>query len=89
MDYVFPKTKFVDQSDPEQQLDHIRSEVIEALQELIAGRMGDCDIEVMDIYLSCETYFRIREKMGIDIDGVRKAVFQKNSAPDRKYFLKE
>jgi len=75
---VFPTVKYVWVNTLNQQMDHVLSEVVEATQDLINGRLGDMDMEVMDIIHSCETLLRMREAKGIDLESVRKAVVEKN-----------
>lgn len=76
--YTFPKVKFVDTNTPEQQLEHIRSEVVEAIREQLKGMQGLTDLEVADIWHSCESYFRIREKQGISVNEVVGVTIEKN-----------
>ena len=80
MRYNFPRIRFADISTVGQQLKHIESEFVEAAHEYNSGRMDLCDLEVMDIYQSCETYFRIREKQGISINEVDLQTYEKNKA---------
>jgi cell fate regulator YaaT (PSP1 superfamily) len=84
MQYNFPPVRFVDTNTPKQQVNHIFSEVIEAATECDDQKWHLCDREVMDTYHSCESYFRIREKMGMDLN----QVFQdtKNKNYDRGYY---
>lgn len=84
MNYNFPKIRFVDENSIDEQLDHLRSELVEAYHAFLSGHMGDCDMEVADLYHSCETYFRMREKAGVDIEAVRQAVIEKNT--NRGYY---
>ena len=85
MNWNFPKTKFVDDNDRDHQFEHVVSEVVEvsnaiALQES-AGRI---DEELMDLFHSLETYWRIQEKeRGPEyVAGMRRYVTDKNAARD-------
>jgi len=78
MHYQFPPVRWADTNTPYQQLEHIREEHGEAWQAMLKGHLGDVDDEVMDLYHSCETYFRVRERMGIDVDAVLKRTQDKN-----------
>jgi hypothetical protein len=80
----FPATRFVTENNIEQQAEHIRSEYIEFQREFTAARMGLADHELADLYHSIETYFRMREKAGIDVRAVFAEVQQKNT--DRGYY---
>lgn len=64
MIYSFPKCRFVDISSQEQQFDHIKSEYMECIK---ADGAGELDSELMDLWHSIESYFRIREAKGIDV----------------------
>jgi len=75
----------VDENDIETQVEHIQSEFIEFSKELILGRLGAADMEAADLYHSLETYFRMREKAGVDIQATFQAVEQKNES--RGYYL--
>lgn len=86
MNYSFPATKHVDENGIHEQLMHLQSEVLEAIEafykepdlEIFAG-------EVMDIYHSTETLIRILEKRGIKPARVRRDVELKNDS--RKYYV--
>jgi hypothetical protein len=78
MQYNFPPTKFVQRNTIKQQIEHIKSEFEEFITEVEAGNMDLADREVMDLYHSLETYFRIREKQGVDIKKVRRDTWYKN-----------
>lgn len=82
--YSFPKTKFVTENTIDQQVDHIRSEYVEFQREFTAARMGLADHELADLYHSIETYFRMRERQGVDIKATFAEVQQKNQ--DRGYY---
>ena len=60
MNYTFPKTVFSDQNSVADQLEHVRSEMIEVQT---AMTVRDIHLELMDQYHSLETLFRILEKI--------------------------
>jgi len=62
MPYKYPRIKFADTNTVEQQLEHIRQEVVEAIQAYNAGQLGDMDIELHDVLQSVETAKRILEE---------------------------
>ena len=82
--FLFPATRFVAENTADMQVDHIRSEYVEFQREFTAGKMGAADHELADLYHSIETYFRIRERQGIDIKATFAEVQQKNQ--DRGYY---
>lgn len=82
--FSFPKIKFANTNTIDQQVQHIYSEVVEAMQDYNKGMTGDMDMELMDLYHSIETYFRIRQKQGIDIHATHAAVVKKNA--ERGYY---
>jgi hypothetical protein len=47
-------------------------------REFTAGKMGAADHELADLYHSIETYFRMRERSGINVRAVLAEVRQKN-----------
>jgi len=75
MQRLYPRTKFADMATLEQQFEHVREEFIEAVK---ADGRGERDEELADLEHSIQTYFDIRAKQGIDVDGVRQAVIEKN-----------
>lgn len=87
MNYNFPATRFVDENDIKTQVAHIQSEFIEFSKELMLGQLGAADLEAADLYHSLETYFRMREKAGVDIQATFQAVEQKNES--RGYYLND
>lgn len=67
--FRFPRTKFVDEKGIAGQMLHIGSELMEFELELLAGRMREAMIELLDVRHSIETAFRIlQEKHGVDKD---------------------
>ena len=81
MRYSFPKARFVDCNNADDQFSHVKSELEEAIN---AETFDQFQEEVMDLYHSLETLFRIWERCGVDVDGIRKAVIDKNT--DRQYY---
>jgi len=75
--YTFPRVKFADTNTLTDQWEHIRSEFVEASK---AEGLGDRDEELMDLWHSIETYFRIREAAGVDIGETKRTVVTKNRA---------
>lgn len=77
--YHFPRTRFVDENGIYSQVAHINTEATEAAAEL-----GNADIrfvarEIMDVYHSCETAFRIlEEKYNLDIRKIMHETADKN-----------
>ncbi len=84
MNYTFPETIFVDCATIERQVEHVQEEYIEFMREFANRRMGEADIEAMDIYHSLETYFRMRGKAGIDVGEVVSLTQRKNK--ERGYY---
>lgn len=78
MHYSFPATKFVKTNTVNQQLDHIASEI----EEFNAEEPGTPEmlIELVDVYHSFETLFRILERDGVNVKKAFKIVKQKNEA---------
>jgi len=60
--YKYPRIKFADTNTIEQQLEHIRSEIVEAIQAFNRDKLGDMDIELHDICQSVETAKHILEE---------------------------
>ena len=80
--YHFPATKFVEENDSYAQAEHVYSEFDEWGDEVV-----DRDAELMeawDLLHSVETWLRIREKEGADVQGAKAAVLKKNA--DRGYY---
>ena len=75
--YTFPRAKFADTNTLADQWEHIRSEFVEASK---AEGLGERDEELMDLWHSIETYFRMREAAGVDIGETREVVVAKNRA---------
>lgn len=82
----FPKTIFTDSNNPEQQLDHIRSEHKEMWMAYMDGETGQLCEEIFDLIHSCETALRIikREFPAIDLPSAMQAVIEKNKT--RRYY---
>lgn len=76
--YHFPRIKFTDINSSGRQLQHVYSELVEIIQARNKGQKGCVDEEMADMLHSIETYFRIREKEGIDIRATFEAVIDKN-----------
>jgi len=77
--FVFPRINFADTNTIDKQMDHICTEVVEAMQEV-----GKCDnealaIELLDVIHSTETALRIlKERHWIDLNSVKEKVIIKN-----------
>ena len=84
MNRLYPKTRFVDENTLDEQFDHICSEYREAV---MAEGKGDRDEELADLEASIQTYWDIREKQGLDVDALRKAIIEKNRR--RGYYIGE
>jgi len=79
LSYKYPRIKFADTNTIEQQLEHIRSEVVEAIQAFNNGKLGDMDIELHDVAQSVETLQRMREeRAGVSTAEGKIAMVQKN-----------
>lgn len=81
MHYNFPPVRWVEINTPNQQIQHINEEVGEVMR---SETTAETDAEVMDALHSCETYLRIREKQGLDVDELRRQTLDKNH--DRGYY---
>ena len=67
--FRFPRTRFVDENGIAGQMLHIGSELMEFEQDLLAGRLREAMIELLDLRHSIETGFRIlQEKYEVDQD---------------------
>ena len=83
--YKYPRTKFVGINSIEKQIQHIKSEVIEAET---AQSLENQIMEICDIEHGAETALRIlEEQLGIDVDWYREQVRKKNDI--RKYYGEE
>lgn len=65
MNFTFPETIFVAKNSPLEQIAHVLSEAKEVEDEIkkSGGSLADIDLEMMDLYHSCESYFRNRQKV--------------------------
>ncbi len=79
MIYTFPKCIFTEINSAEQQFEHIKSEYMECIK---AQGAGELDSELMDLWHSIESYFRIREAQGIDVQLTRANCVYKNAQRD-------
>jgi len=83
--YKYPRIKFADTNTVEQQLQHILSEVTEAIKAFNEGMLGDMDVELHDIGQSVETLQRMREEQsGVSIEEGRQFMIKKNR--ERGYY---
>lgn len=85
--YLFPEAIFFKQNSTADQLRHVNSEMREVVDAYIdSGIHSEMDCELMDLYHSIETYFRIRCKTeGADyFERVARSVALKNE--DRGYY---
>jgi NTP pyrophosphatase (non-canonical NTP hydrolase) len=84
MNRLYPRYKFADINTPEDQLFHVAGEVQEALkatnQAENDAEASELDAEIADVEASCQTYWDIRAKQGLDVDAVRRATAEKNKA---------
>ncbi len=78
----FPVIRFVRENSIYEQLMHVQSEAIEVKYALYQHRV---DEEMADLLHSCETYFRIREREGLDVEATFAKVVEKNSR--RGYYV--
>ena len=71
----FPQIKFVKINSRYKQVIHVLSESKE-----VSGAKGDheLDMEIADLLHSCETYFRIRENEGLDVEALFRKIVEKN-----------
>ncbi len=76
--YYFPTARFVEESDLPRQVIHLGSEFVDFCLKLSWGRKTRADIEAADLYHSIETYFRMREREGLDVEALFKKVENKN-----------
>jgi phosphoribosyl-ATP pyrophosphohydrolase len=83
--YQFPETKFVTLHGSLMQAKHVMSEAQEMWAEVKAARSRETDMEMMDLWHSVETYFRIREREGLNVQEVKTLVEVKNDA--RGYYV--
>lgn len=84
MNYNFPRIKFCDECDLHTQLKHFASECIEIVERIEHGDMPGITEEVLDMLHSAETWIRIVERHGVDIDAEISKVIEKNRA--RNYY---
>lgn len=65
MHFNFPETIFVEKNSPLEQIAHTMSEAKEIQDEIkkSLGSLAEIDLEMMDLLHSCESYFRIRQKV--------------------------
>ena len=79
MKYNFPKICYADTSSNFQQAMHAVSEA----EEVVRVRSDhELDMEMADLLHSCETYFRIRERDGVNVDFIFAEVVEKNTVRD-------
>jgi len=85
MNYSFPATKWALTSRRNEQIEHIMSEIAEF--ECSASGSNHEIEEAIDLYHSLETFFRILERDGVNMDNHFDNVLKKNEA--RGYYLPE
>ena len=78
MRFLFPKTIFALINSLHEQIKHIGSEYVEMIKEWNDEKLGNTDVEIVDIMHSCSTYLEIRRSMGIDVDALILSVVAKN-----------
>ena len=79
MNYNFPKICYADTNNNFQQALHAVSEAEEVVK---TRNTAELDMEMADLMHSCETYFRIRERDGADVDAIFAEVVEKNTVRD-------
>ena len=80
MNYLFPRTKFVDETPLDQQLDHFASECKEIIERIEKGDSQGIIEETLDMMHSGETFLRkAQEQHKVDVDGEVKRVIEKNT----------
>ena len=84
MNYNFPRIKFADENTLHTQLQHFASEYIEIVERIEHGDMWGITEEVIDMMHSAETWLRIVERHGVDVDAEISKVIEKNRA--RNYY---
>ena len=78
MKYNFPKIRFIEENTLHTQLLHFASECIEIAERIEHGDMWGITEEVIDMMHSAETWLRIVERHGVDVDGEISKVIEKN-----------
>jgi hypothetical protein len=78
VNYSFPAAKWARTAKLKEQLNHVRSEIKEIDKEVF-GTNGHLE-EMIDLYHSLETFFRILERDGADVAGAFCKVYKKNKA---------
>lgn len=89
----FPAVKFAIINTPEKQMSHVLSEAREVESESYDDfgfsnkdvEWAKVDEEMADLLHSCETYFRIREREGLNVDELFANVVEKNRK--RGYYI--
>lgn len=76
----FPEARFVRENNNLEQLDHVASEAKEVADVIVSNEIEKVDEEMADLLHSCETYFKIRELEGADIEAIFASVVKKNRA---------
>ena len=85
MIFNFPRTRFVDGGGIINQIDHVYTEITEALEAALTPDNEHTAEELMDVIHSAETALRImQEKHGVNLNEVRRNVERKNF--DRNYY---
>ena len=77
----FPEIKFVRLNSPSEQWEHVLSEFKEVKT---AKHPDDALMEKVDLFHSLETYFRILERQGVDVQKLFQKTVQKNLK--RRYY---
>jgi len=79
MNYQFPRTRFVDGNGLASQLDHVLSEVFEAIESSHTPNLFHTVEEIVDAYHSLETLLRILEEdYKVDLELAFNKVHHKN-----------
>lgn len=86
MNYNFPKIKYADINLADEQLQHFATECREIAERIEKGDYPGMVEETLDMMHSGETFLRIAEKHGVDVDREVERVIQKNA--DRGYYGK-
>ncbi|ADQ04388.1 hypothetical protein Calow_0820 [Caldicellulosiruptor owensensis OL] len=83
MHYNFPEIK----KKPASLIQQLNKIVEEASEAIKARDDIERDYEIMDLLHACETYLRIRESQGVDLERIKSFVISKNK--QRGYYKEE
>lgn len=83
MHYNFPEIK----NKPASLIQQLNKIIEEASEAIKARDEIERDYEIMDLLHACETYLRMRESQGIDLEKIKSFVISKNK--QRGYYKEE